>query len=161
MKLAVVGAVGDPLTKITTANSFMEASNSKIEFFQPTHLTNALINVTKGDFLTVSGGTMIFHNDFLRMNNAEIQVVDGFLINVLNGGNLDIKGKLAVGTGGVNTIVVNNTSPVTGIQNGISFTRDLTSTVQIGANPVEGVNLDVTGSMINAGLNSSVKINTP
>ncbi len=161
MRLAIVGAVGDPLTKITTANSFMEASNSKIEFFQPTHLTNALINVTKGDFLTVSGGTMIFHNDFLRMNNAEIQVVDGFLINVLNGGNLDIKGKLAVGTGGVNTIVVNNTSPVTGIQNGISFTRDLTSTVQIGANPVEGVNLDVTGSMINAGFNSSVKINTP
>jgi len=161
MRLAIVGAVGDPVTKITTANSFVEANNSKIEFFEPTHLTNALINVTQGDFLTVNGGEMIFHKDFLRMNNADIQVVDGFLINVMNGGSLDIKGKLAVGIGGVNTIVVNNTAPVTGIQNGIPFTSDPTATVQIGANPLQGVNLNVTGSAINAGFNSSVKINTP
>lgn len=161
MMLAVVGAGGDPQTKITTANSFMEANNSKIEFFQPTHLTNALIKVNKGDFLTLNGGEMIFHKDFLRMDNAEIQVFDGFLINVQNGASLDIEGKLAVGVGGVNTIVVNNTAPVTGIQNGISFTSDPTATVQIGVNPLQNVDLKVTGSAINAGIDSSVKINTP
>jgi len=161
MKLAIVGAVGDPQTKITTENSFVQANNSKIEFFQPTYLTNALIKVNQGDFLTMNGGEMIFHQDFLNMNNAEIQVFNGFLINAQNGANLDIKGILARGTGGVNTIVVNNTAPVTGIQNGIPFTRDPTATVQIGVNPVQGVNLNVTGSAINAGFNSSVKINTP
>jgi len=160
--VAVVGAVDDLQTKITTVESFMEARNSKIEFFQPTHLTNALIKVNKGDFLRVDGGEVIFNKDFLRMNNAEIEVFnEGFLINAVNGGSVDIKGKLAVGIGGVNTIIVNNTATPDPKILEIRVSKHSSATVQIGANPVEGVKLEFPngGSLINAGADSSVKIN--
>jgi hypothetical protein len=142
-------------TRLTTSGDTMDISRSRVVSLGPVvALDNGLIHVTNGAFMTLrSGSNVDVTGDLLRLfNGSRIEVVNGPLIRVTgnSGGGtnpavstLNVSGALVnFGGSGGNTIIVNNSVPVTARRGGPANNQFPVNiggggaSITIGANPV-------------------------
>ena len=185
-----------PLIALTGNGTLLQASGNGIDLannarLQSTNAPEGLIrlenqarmDVLTGHLVNVSASRLNVTGDLVRMGNNTVlnvgnQVFSGVLLNVLNGGIVNINGALVSFTGINAAINVRNTFTPTSFIAGIPVSIALGANVSIGAGALTGLNSNgniiringtplptgataasgITGSLINVGANGTVRI---
>lgn len=185
-----------PLIALTGNGTLLQASGNGIDLasnarLQSTNAPEGLIrlenqarmDVLTGHLVNVSARRLIVAGDLVRMGNNTVlnvgnQVFSGVLLNVCNGGIVNINGALVSFTGINAAINVTNTFTPTSFIAGIPVSIALGANVSIGAGALTGLNSNgniiringtslptgataasgITGSLINVGANGTVRI---
>jgi len=185
-----------PLIALTGNGTLLQASGNGIDLannarLQSTNAPEGLIrlenqarmDVLTGHLVNVSASRLNVAGDLVRMGNNTVlnvgnQIFNGVLLNVINGGIVNINGALVNFTGINATISVMNTFAPTSYIAGIPVSFAQGANVNIGAGALAGLNTNgniiringtqlptgatavsgITGSLINVGANGTVRI---
>ena len=184
----LIALTGNGTRLQSSGNSIDLANNARL---QSTNAPEGLIrlenqarmDVLTGHLVNVSASRLNVAGDLVRMGNNTVlnvgnQVFSGVLLNVLNGGIVNINGALVSFTGINAAINVTNTFTPTSFIAGIPVSIALGANVSIGAGALTGLNSNgniiringtplptgataasgITGSLINVGANGTVRI---
>jgi len=184
----LIALTGNSTRLQSSGNSIDLANNARL---QSTNAPEGLIrlenqarmDVLTGHLVNVSASRLHVAGDLVRMGNNTVlnvgnQVFSGVLLNVLNGGIVNINGALVSFTGINAAINVTNTFTPTSFIAGIPVSIALGANVSIGAGALTGLNSNgniiringtplptgatavsgITGSLINVGANGTVRI---